>query len=105
MSQPPSLKHARPECGLYGWAAAYALLDRVQSDVQREALCDLVRYLGVQGAPALEAAAGLALWLCGLGEYRTPRKTLKPADWAYVERRVREEVAGLDRKVFPRMRK
>jgi hypothetical protein len=102
---PANLKHPRPPSGLVGWAAAYALLDRVDNDTQRGLLVDIVRGLGVQGAPALEAAASLALWLTGNGEYRPPRRALRPADFAYVERRVREELAKCDRGTFPRLRK
>jgi hypothetical protein len=102
---PANLKHVRPPSGLSGWAAAYVLLDKIQDDTQRGLLVDIVRGLGVQGAPALEAAAGLAMWLTGNGQYRPPRKALKVADWQYVERRVRQELAKCDRGTFPRMRK
>jgi hypothetical protein len=101
---PANLKHPRPPSGLVGWAAAYALLDRVDNDTQRGLLVDIVRGLGVQGAPALEAAASHALWLCGLAMYRPPRKTLKSSELAYVERRVKEELRKCDAGTFKRMR-
>lgn len=102
---PATLKHPRPPSGLAGWAAAYALLDRIENDVQRGLLVDIVRGLGVQGAPALEHAAGLAMFTTGLAMYRPPRKSLKPAELAYVERRVKEELAKCDRGTFPRMKR
>ena len=104
-TQPVNLKHPRPESGLVGWASAWAVLDRIENDRQREALSLIVRHLGVHGAPALEAAAHLSMWLCGLGLYQAPRKALKPADFEYIERRVREELAQQDPKLFPRMKK
>jgi hypothetical protein len=102
---PANLKHVRPPCGIAGFAAAYALLDRIASDVQRGVLIDVVRGLGVQGAAAMEYAAAAAIWLSGCGEYRPPRKVLRPAEFAYIERRVREELAHCNRATFPRMRK
>lgn len=102
---PQNLKHKRPPSGLIGWAAAWTHLDRIESDRQREALAAIVRNLGVQGAPALEHAAQQAMWLCGLADYKTPRKALKGRECEYVERRVREELCKLDRKLFPRMQK
>lgn len=102
---PKNLKHPRPPSGLDGWAAAYALLDRVANDTQRGLLVDIVRGLGVQGAPALEHAASTAMWLTGLAGYRPPRKALRPNEAGYVERRVREELAKCDRGTFERMRK
>ncbi len=102
---PANLKHVRPPSGLSGWAAAYQPLDRISSDVQRGLLVDVVRGLGVQGAPALEHAARLSMWLTGLGDCPVPRKSLKANEFAYVERRVREELGKCDRGTFPRMRK
>ena len=102
---PVNLKHTRPPSGLTGWAAGYALLDNIENDVQRGLLVDIVRGLGVQGAPALEHAASQAMFLTGLAMYRPPRRALKPAELAYVERRVREELAKCDRGTFPRMKR
>lgn len=101
---PANLKHVRPPSGLSGWGAAFALLDRIESDVERGLLVDVVRGLGVQGAPALEHAAATAMWLCGLAMYRPPRKTLKSSELAYVERRVKEELRKCDAGTFKRMR-
>lgn len=103
-ASPANLKHVRPPSGLPGWAAAFALLDRVESDVERGLLVDIVRGLGVQGAPAMEHAAGMALWLTGLGQYRPPRKALRAPEAEYVERRVKEELRKVDPGVFKRMR-
>lgn len=102
---PANLKHVRPTSGLVGWASAYALLDRIENDTQRGLLVDVVRGLGVQGAPALEHAANLAMFTTGLAMYRPPRKALKPTELAYVERRVKEELAKCDRGTFPRMKR
>lgn len=104
-TQPANLKHPRPESGLVGWAAAWSILERIENDRQREALSLIVRRLGVRGAAALEAAATQCMWLCGLGTYKPPRKALRPHEVAFIERRVREELAQQDPKLFPRMRK
>jgi hypothetical protein len=103
-ASPASLKHTRPPSGLTGWASAFALLDKVTNDVHRGLLVDVVRGLGVQGAPAMEHAAATALWLTGLGMYRPPRKALKAVEAEYVERRVKEELAKCSPGVFKRMR-
>ncbi|HZA18948.1 MAG TPA: hypothetical protein VE645_19060 [Pseudonocardiaceae bacterium] len=104
-ARPLTLKHPRPASGLIGWAAAWTQLDHIESDRQREALTRIVRELGVQGALALEFAARQAMWLCGLADYKTPKKALKAHEQQYIERRVIEELRGLDRKLFPRMAK
>lgn len=103
---PATLKHPRPSSGLVGWAAGWEILDRIDNDRQREALTQLVRNVGVHGAPALEYAAGLASWLCGLRpDAPIPRKAIRSDEYQFIERRVREEIAKLDRKLFPRMRR
>ena len=99
------LKHKRPESGLRGWAAAYALLDRIEDDQQRDVLCRLVRGLGVQGAPALDAAAKVAMHRTGLLEYRGPREALDMHDYRFIERRVCEELAKLDPALFPKFKR
>ena len=89
-----------------GWPAAWTHLDRIESDAQREELGTLVRELGVQGPAALEYAARQAMFLTGLSkDPPTPKAALKPAELRHVERRVRDEVARLDRKRYPRMLK
>jgi hypothetical protein len=98
-------KPPRPRSGLDGWGTAWAQLAKIDSDRQRDTLATLVRNLGVQGAPALEYAAQQAMWLVGVAQYVAPRRALRNDAREYVERRVREELAKVDRKLFPRMSK
>lgn len=103
---PKTLKHERPACGIIGFPAAYDLLDRVENEGQRLALCELVRRLGVQGAPAMHYAASQALWWTGLRtDPPVPKAALKARDRDHIERRVLDELAKYDRSLFPMMRK
>jgi hypothetical protein len=105
-TQPKNLKHKRPPSGLRGFPAAWTHLDRVGSDHQREALTAIVRTLGVQGAPALDYAAWQCCFLTGVRkDPPVPKAALKPDERDLIERRVREELRGADRKLFPRLSK
>ena len=104
-TQPAALKHPRPDSGLPGWAAAWVVLDRIDSDTQRDILGTLVRRLGVHGAPAMEFAATTAVRLAGLGLYRPPRKALDQSTVAFIEQRVADELRRVDAKRFPLMDK
>lgn len=104
--QPQNLKHHRPDSGLVGWAAAWGQLDRIESDRQRDTLTAIVRGLGVQGAPALDYAARCAMWLTGLrSDPPTARAVLGASDQEFVERRLRVELASVDAKQFPKLKK
>lgn len=103
---PKTLKHERPACGITGFPTAYDLLDKVDNEAQRLALCELVRRLGVQGAPAMHYAASQALWWTGLRtDPPVPKAALKSRDRDHIERRVLDELATYDRTLFPYMRK
>jgi hypothetical protein len=53
----------------------------------------------------MEYGARMVMWLAGVGDHASPRKALREHERAYIERRVREELRGLDRKQFPKMHK
>lgn len=90
-TQPKNLKHKRPDCVIAGWAAAWAELDRIEDDAQRNALADLVRHAGFCGAPALKYCAKLARYRAGLTpDYPSAPEQLKPYEARLVESRVRE---------------
>lgn len=95
-------KHKRPDCVLTGWAAAWAILDRIDDKGQREALASLVRHAGLRGAPALKYCAQLARYNAGLTpDYPGQPEQLKPHEVALVESRVREGLEPYaDRKLF-----
>jgi hypothetical protein len=103
--QPQNLKHPRPPSGLTGWPAAWNVLDRIESDRQRDTLAWVVRGLGVQGPAALEHAARQCVWLCGLGGYAPPKRALTNGEVELVERRVREALSRVDAKQFPKLKK
>jgi hypothetical protein len=102
---PQKLKHPRPPSGLVGWAAAWDRLHYIESDLKRNALSKLIRQLGVQGAPAMEYAARYAMWITKLSnDAPVARKALGQGVAQHIEKRVRQELAGTDHKLFGRLR-
>lgn len=80
-----------PSVNLKNWRSAEMVLERVQNDVQRRDLAELLRGLGVHGSAGLSYAAQCACWLTG-AYGRTPerRATLRTAEALWIDARVLE---------------
>lgn len=106
-TSPKGLKHPMPFSSLTGWASAWRVLDKIDNDAQRDALGELVRTLGVQGATNLKYAADHVRRMTGLALYKAPAASVRSETVAYVERRVRDELMSEPErygKLFPLMR-
>jgi len=102
----PSRATARPRSGLVGWAAAWAVLERVRGAELRGLLSELTRSAGVRGAPGLEYMAASLRWYAGDGDAPVPRKALSGPEASFIQGRAQALLAAYaDDPRVPRMRR
>jgi hypothetical protein len=94
----------RPSCGIVGYPAAWAKLERVESNAQLAALDRAVRESGFAGPQALGWFAGCLLWEAGLHDYPTAPRGLKPTEIQMIEDRARASLKGASVALFPLLR-
>lgn len=94
----------RPPCGIIGYAAAWAKLERIGSDAQLAVLDRAVRESGFAGPAALGWFAGCLLWEAGLRDYPTAPRGLTPAEVQMIEDRARASLKGASVALFPNLR-
>ncbi len=101
----PGRATARPRSGLVGWAAAWAVLERVRDAELRDLLTELTRTAGVRGAPGLEYMAASLRWYAGAGEAPVPRMALSGPEASFIQGRAQNLLgAFVGDPRLPRMR-
>jgi hypothetical protein len=94
-----------PRSSLRNWRAAESVLEKIKHDGQRQALAELVMWLGIHGSPGLDYAVKTTCWLAGVcDDAPVPRERLPHSEARWIDRRVREEIVRLDRGLFPKLR-